>query len=118
MAVPSIEVPRDFYHNDHNDRNDRNDRNKSLDDACAPRIVPLHAIIKFMSGDIHIIKTWNGFSMGNLITNIKDIMEKEYKEKDFNCERILFYNYENEHIEFMDDDILNNGDYFNIVIKD
>ena len=76
-----------------------------------------HAVIKFMSGDVYIIETWNGFNMGNLLRKITEIVE-ENGEVDFNCERILFYDKDHERIDFMDADILNNGDYINIVIVD
>lgn len=74
-------------------------------------------LIKFMSGDVHSIKIWNGFNMGNLLDKITNIME-DNGEKDFNCERILFYDKDQERIDFMDNDLLNNGDYFNVVIVD
>jgi len=74
-------------------------------------------IVKFMSGDVYNIKIWNGFNMGNLLDKITNIME-ENGENDFNCERILFYDKNQERIDFMDDNLLNNGDYFNVVIVD
>lgn len=78
----------------------------------------LHCFAKFMSGHIYNIKMWNGFNMGNLLSKIREIMETDHGENGFNCERILFFNKEHERIDFMDDDFLNNGDYFNIVIID
>lgn len=81
------------------------------------QVMDYHAVIKFMSGDVYIIETWNGFNMGNLLRKITEIVE-ENGEVDFNCERILFYDKDHERIDFMDADVLNNGDYFNIVIVD
>ena len=78
----------------------------------------MDVIIKFMSGDIHIIKIWNGFNMGNLLTKVTEIMETEIGEIDFNDERITFYNKYNERINFLDRDFLQNGEYFNVVIID
>jgi hypothetical protein len=78
----------------------------------------LHCVAKLMSGHIYVIKMWNGFNMGNLLSKIRNIMETEHGEEEFNCERILLFNKEHEMIDFMDDDFLNNGDYFNIVIID
>jgi hypothetical protein len=78
----------------------------------------LHAIVKLMSGQICVINTWNGFNMGNLLRKITEIMETEHGENDFNCDRILFFDKGYERIDFMDDDLLNNGDYFNVVIVD
>lgn len=82
------------------------------------QVMGFHAVIKFMSGDVYIIETFNGFNMGNLLRKVTEIMEKENGEVDFNCERILFYNKDHERIDFMDSDVLNNGDYFNLVIVD
>ena len=77
-----------------------------------------NCVIRLMSGDAYVIQTWNGFNMGNLLRKITEIMEKEHGEEEFNCERIIFFNKDRERIDFMDDDVLNNGDYFNVVIID
>jgi hypothetical protein len=71
-----------------------------------------------MSGDVYMIDIFNGFNMGNLLRKVSQIMETNMETKDFNCERILFYDKEHERIDFMDSDLLNNGDYFNVVIVD
>ena len=81
-------------------------------------IFGLHAIVKLMSGHIYVINTWNGFNMENLLRKITEIIETEHGESDFNCERILFFDKDYERIDFIDDDLLNNGDYFNVVIVD
>jgi hypothetical protein len=80
--------------------------------------VDLHCVIRLMTGHIYHINMWNGFNMGNLLRKITEIMETEHGEKEFNCERILFFNKEHERIDFMDDLYVNNGDYFNLVIVD
>lgn len=82
------------------------------------RLSDIMCVVRLMYGNVYSIEMWNGFNMGNLLRKIAEIMETDHGEKEFNCERIIFFNKDHERIDFMDDDILNNGDYFNVVIVD
>ena len=74
----------------------------------------------FVDGDVYVIDTYEGFNFGNLLRKITCIMEDEKNEKNFNCERILFYTKDGKRFDFGSDNIvLKTGDYFNVaIIKD
>lgn len=70
----------------------------------------------FMDGDVRYIEMWNGFNFCDLLKKIGNIMEKN-GQTNFNLERILFYTKEGKRFDFgCDDNLVNDGDYFNVAI--
>jgi len=62
--------------------------------------------------------TFNGFNIGDLLENIKHIMEDERGEENFNIERIILFDEARSRIQFSDDTAILDDtiDYINVAI--
>jgi hypothetical protein len=71
----------------------------------------------FHKGDVYAIEFLEGFNFGNFLGKIVDIVKKSNMTEDFNCERILFFTRNGKRFDFgCDENLLNDGDYFNVAI--
>ncbi len=75
----------------------------------------MNVFVKMLSGEVHTISIWNGFTMSDLCLKVKDILQVNLCDVDLNFfdknfERISYVDYE-------DDNFLVSGDLFYVLVS-